>query len=129
MCQKQKNGFRWKKNFSLNFFMMVQTKIPTLKISVNPDKLNQAEFYHIIFADGPKKKLEDLPLPIQINGEEFFLVDFAYSGLFELPNELIQLSHGMWQTGYMSRMIEKYPSRFKAETVMMICKFSKQPNL
>lgn len=109
--------------------MMVQTKIPTLKISVNPDKLNHAEFYHIIFADGNKKRLEELPLPILINGLQFYLVDFAYSKLFELPNELILLSHGMWQTGYMRRLIEKYPSRFKPETVMMICKFSKHPNL
>lgn len=97
-----------------------------LTIKVNIQKTELKEFYHIVFAPRKKIQLSELPLPYLVNDKIFFLVDVAIYKLFELPNDLIIESHDMWQSAYMMRIMEKYPGKFKSETEMLVCKFSKQ---
>lgn len=103
--------------------------IKPMQIHVNTKKVDQDVFYHIVFQHGPKIELNSLPIPYLINERIFFLTDLAIYKLFELPSDLIKDSHGMSLSAYMFRMIEKYPAKFKSDTDMLVCKFSKQPNL
>ncbi len=107
----------------------VDAEIKPMQIHVNTKKVDQEVFYHIVFQHGPKIELSALPIPYLINDKIFFLTDLAIYKLFELPADLIRESHAMGQSAYMFRILEKFPNRFKSETEMLVCKFSKQPTL
>ena len=101
----------------------VETKKMVLKVDVDHPKLQEAEFYHILFSPKKRIELDELPILFEVNGQDWELFDIAQYQLIELDDQLIRLATRKSKQHYLISMKQKHGRRASDDCMMLVGKF------